>query len=85
MTAAHHGVRQHLGGTWVIARPLRAGWWTQRRAERRCRDAIGHCWHPDGYVDWWCCECSAETDGCPPQRCSICQGAGTHTPGGPTP
>jgi hypothetical protein len=73
----HHSVTKRVGGQLVVARPLRAGWWTQRKQERACRKAFGHCSHPDGFVDWWCCMCSGETDGCPPQECVHCVAAKT--------
>lgn len=74
----HHTVRREAApGVWVVARPLRSGsWWFRRREERDCRKVYGHCWHPDGYVDWWCCMCSADTDGMPEQRCIVCTRAG---------
>jgi hypothetical protein len=73
--ADHHSVKALQGGVWTVARPLRAGWWTQRKAERACRETTGHCWHACGYVDWWCCMCSGETDGMPAQRCVHCLAA----------
>lgn len=70
---AHHATKaERAPGIWQVARPLRAGWWTQRQRERRCRREIGHCWHPEGIVDWWCCECSAETEGMPRKECAVC-------------
>jgi hypothetical protein len=67
----HHSAR--IGGLNVIIRPLRAHGWTQWRAERRCRKTLGHCWHPEGLVDWWCCVCSAETAGMPVLQCRECK------------
>lgn len=75
--AEHHSVMRRIGGVTVVARPLRAGWWTQRKAERACRKTTGHCWHAEGLVDWWCCMCSGETDGMPEQRCVHCLCAAT--------
>lgn len=40
--------------------------------QRSCRLATGHCWHPEALIDWWCCMCPAETDGMPPQECTVC-------------
>jgi hypothetical protein len=68
----HSNLAERALGIWQVARPLRVGWWEQRKRERRCRQELGHCWHPDGYVDWWCCECSADTDGMPLRRCGHC-------------
>lgn len=72
--ASHHRVKvRSAAGTLEVARPLRdTSWWHRWRQERACRKATGHCWHPDGFVDWWCCMCSAGTDGMPPQRCVHC-------------
>ena len=69
----HHQVRSSFGGAWEVARPLRdTSWWHRWRQERACRRTVGHCWHPAGYVDWWCCECSADTDGMPDHNCRLC-------------
>lgn len=75
---SHHRQRREVApGVWEIARPLRdTSWWHRWRAERACRKATGHCWHPDGFVDWWCCMCSADTDGMPEHRCTHCLTAG---------
>lgn len=75
----HHRVRREVApGVWEVARPLRdTSWWHRRKQERACRKTLGHCWHPAGFVDWWCCECSAETDGMPAQECKICVRAAT--------
>lgn len=73
--SVHHGARtQRPGAQPEIVRPPRpASWRERRRRIRACRRQLGHCWHPaGGMVDWWCCECSAETDGNPPQRCRRC-------------
>lgn len=73
---AHHATMRRIApGVTEVARPLRGTGWTQWRAERACRKTTGHCWHPDGFVDWWCCSCSAETDGMPEQRCTSCTNA----------
>lgn len=70
----HHSTHASAApnGPWEVARPLRVGWWEQRVREWRCRRETGHCWHPEGMIDWWCCECSGETDGMPAQRCLLC-------------
>lgn len=72
----HHQTRRHrAGGGWEVARPLRdTSWWHQWRQERACRKAFGHCYHPDGMgmIGWWCCMCSGEIDGMPPQCCAFC-------------
>lgn len=73
----HHQTRRRRSGLdgWEIARPLRdTSWWRQWRRERACRKAFGCCWHPDemGMIGWWCCMCSGEIDGMPPQRCAFC-------------
>lgn len=71
----HHTVKHEVGGVWVVSRPLRdTSWWQRRKQERACRRRFGHCWHPEDLVGWWCCLCSAETDGMPPQRCAYCLG-----------
>ncbi|GAA0738601.1 hypothetical protein Drose_04375 [Dactylosporangium roseum] len=78
--ADHHSTKAQVApGIWDVARPLRGSWWIQWQAERACRKAYGHCWHPEGLTDWWCCMCSADTEGAPPQRCKIC----TAKPTGP--
>jgi hypothetical protein len=71
---AHHRTRREVApGVWEIARPLRdTSWWHQWKRQRRCRRETGHCWHPEGLIDWWCCLCSGETDGMPPQECVHC-------------
>lgn len=75
-TAHPRGVMRQIGTVWVVARPLRdTSWWHRWKQERRCRKVAGHCWHPDGLVDWWCCMCSGETDGMPPERCIHCLAA----------
>lgn len=74
MSTHHATIREITPGLWDIAQPVRAtGWWFRRRYERSCRINIGHCWHPTGMIDWWCCECGSETDGMPPQNCRLCK------------
>jgi len=68
----HTTVRRIAPGITEVARPLRGAGWTRWKAERTCRKTTGHCWHPEGMIDWWCCMCSAETDGMPTQRCVHC-------------
>jgi hypothetical protein len=69
----HASKRQVAPGIWDYARPLRnTSWWHRRKQERACRKTTGHCWHPDGLIGWWCCMCSADTDGMPPQNCVHC-------------
>lgn len=71
--AEHHSVKVRTAGLLLVARPLRdTSWWHRWKQERACRKATGHCWHPEGLVDWWCCMCSGETDGMPEQRCAHC-------------
>lgn len=72
----HHATVHRIPGSRVteVAKPLRGWGWTQWRAERACRKATNHCWHPEGMVDWFCCMCAAETDGMPPSRCVHCAG-----------
>jgi hypothetical protein len=82
-TAHPRGIMRQTGGVWFVARPLRDTSWLHRwLGERRCGKVAGHCWHPDSYVDWWCCMCSGETDGWPEQRCIHCL---ADRRGGPTP
>lgn len=80
--SSHHRIRREVAEqVWAVARPVRdPSWLGRRRAQRVCRTSIGHCWHADGPVDWWCCVCSAETDGMPLQECRICL-AGVKTEG----
>ncbi len=75
----HHTIVVRVApGVTEIARPLRAsGFFLRRRLERNCGKTLGHCWHPDGMIDWWCCNCSGDEDGMPPQRCRICTEATT--------
>lgn len=49
------------------AKPLRGSWLVQAQAERNCIDRGGHWWHPDeeGMIEWYCCQCGAETEGLP--------------------
>lgn len=70
----HHSVMRRVApGVTEVVRPLRdTSWWHRWRQERACRQATGHCWHPSGFVDWWCCMCGGETDGIPPNRCIHC-------------
>jgi hypothetical protein len=77
MAAVHHQNAVLHGGLWTIARPLRdTNPWHRWRQERRCGKEVGHCWHPDyeDWIGWWCCMCSKETEGMPPQRCRHCTG-----------
>lgn len=47
-------------------KPLRASWGLLRwRVERACKRDGGHWWHPEGMIDWYCCQCGAERDGMP--------------------
>jgi hypothetical protein len=70
----HHAVSTRSPeGAVYVARPLRdTSWWHRWKQERACRKGTGHCWHPEGLIDWWCCMCSAETDGMPEQECVHC-------------
>lgn len=72
MSTSHHQTVRRIGDIMIVARPARGSGLTQRHRERVCHKTIGHCWHPGGMIDWWCCECSAETDGTPPQNCIHC-------------
>jgi hypothetical protein len=75
LASTHHTTFVRVGGLRVVARPLRdTSWWHRWKAERVCKRAIGHCWHAEvgSWTDWWCCECSGETDGMPAQGCLIC-------------
>jgi hypothetical protein len=66
-------VTERISGHWTVARPLHdSSWWHRVWQERACRKSTGHCWHPEAMIDWWCCMCSAEIDGLPPQRCRYC-------------
>lgn len=51
-------------------RPIRRPGWRERRA---CRRDIGHCWHAEGFTEWWCCACGADTEGMPVQFCRYCR------------
>ncbi len=78
----HQNLRRVSPGVSEVARPLRdTSWWHRWEAERACRKAYGHCWHPDGFVEWWCCMCSGETDGMPPQECVFCCCSGVDATG----
>jgi hypothetical protein len=70
----HHATKRQIApGIWGHARPLRdTSWWHRLKRERACRKTTGHCWHPDGLIDWWCCMCGADTEGSPPQNCVHC-------------
>lgn len=48
--------------------------WSQWKRERRCYQAIGHCYHaaPANVVGWDCCECGRFTEGVPRETCRIC-------------
>lgn len=74
MTNRHHVTKvQVIPGVWDYARALRdTSWWHRWRAEQACRKTTNHCWHPDAFADWWCCMCSADTGGMPPQQCVHC-------------
>lgn len=74
----HHSVRREVvPGVFEVARPLRdTSWWHRRKQERACRKTLRHCWHPEGLIGWWCCECSGEVDGMPTQKCKICTASG---------
>jgi hypothetical protein len=77
-TDQHHRVKTLRAGAYVVARPLRdTSWWHRWRQERACRKATGHCWHPELMISWWCCMCSAERDGMPPQECVHCRNGAT--------
>lgn len=75
--AGHHSAKTQnlLPGIWEVARPLRdTSRWRRWRRERACRLTVGHCWHADSAWGWWCCECSADTEGMPERRCIHCDG-----------
>jgi hypothetical protein len=71
----HHSIQREVApGYWEVAKPERdSSIWHRWRQERHCRTTLGHCFHPEGFSDWFCCECGAETDGMPPQRCCYCR------------
>ena len=70
---AHHATLVERAGRWEVARPVRdVSWWQRRKTAKFCRRHTNHCWHPAAMIDWWCCMCSSETDGLPPQRCVYC-------------
>lgn len=71
---SHHTTQREVApGVWHVARPAPLTSPVERwRRSRECRREFGHCWHPEGLIDWWCCMCSAETDGMPPQHCAFC-------------
>jgi len=62
-----HLTQRYEGGPWEAAKPLRAACgWKRWCIEYACRRSGGHWWHPgDGMIDWFCCQCGAERDGCP--------------------
>lgn len=75
MTTHHLNAAEIAPGVWQPARPLRdTSLWHRWRRERACRQTVGHCWHPESLIDWYCCECGGETDGQPPQKCVHCLG-----------
>lgn len=61
----HTAQQQRYGNYYQPAKPLRASWWLQFKREWRCWRSGGHYWHPEGMIDWFCCQCGAETDGMP--------------------
>lgn len=50
--------------------PIRRGGWRERWA---CRKNLGHCWHPEALIYWWCCACGVEIEGMPAQDCRFCR------------
>jgi hypothetical protein len=81
-TTTHHAnMAMTAGGAWRPLRPARdTSLWHRWKRERACRREVGHCWHPHGFTEWWCCACGGETEGHPPQKCVHClaaQAAGT--------
>jgi hypothetical protein len=74
---SHHATRVRVAtNRWEIARPLRdSSRWHRWRHERACGKASGHCWHSGEFLGWWCCLCSADCGGIPPQRCRYCLAA----------
>jgi hypothetical protein len=70
--ALNHGPRPPVD----VPRPQRYTFWDQWRRERACRRDTRHCYHPaDVMIGWFCCMCSADTDGMPDQRCVFCKAA----------
>jgi hypothetical protein len=63
-----HNVAHSSGVTEVVDPPPPipgegvVGRWRRRR---ECRKRGGHWWHPEGRIDWFCCQCPALTDGSP--------------------
>lgn len=83
--ALHHASgRQVSPNFWEPDRPIRDTSPIDRwRREHACRKEVGHCWHPEGLIDWWCCLCAAEMDGMPSQACRYC--LADHGESNPTP
>lgn len=75
MSTTHHSTRvERVPGVWEVAKPLRhTSWWCRFKQERACRKAVGHCWHPEDLIGWFCCSCGGETDGMPAQECVHCK------------
>lgn len=73
-TRRHHHVAQEVApGAWQPAKPARDNsLWHRWKKERACRRETGHCWHPEGFHDWFCCMCAGETEGMPAQKCVHC-------------
>lgn len=69
----HHTVTREVAGVQMVVRPpvllSRVEQWKRRR---ECRIEFGHCWHAEGFTSWFCCLCSADVDGMPPQNCTFC-------------
>jgi len=58
----------------IVVKPAReVHWWKRWQAERECSKMWGHCYHPEGMVDWFCCMCGHEEDGMPEDECKICR------------
>jgi hypothetical protein len=73
--ALHHtNARQLAPNGWEVVKPLPdSSPWHRWKRDRACHKALGHCYHPEDLIGWFCCECGAETDGMPPQDCVRCR------------
>ena len=72
--AQHHAnaYRVSSGGEVIPKTPRATSLWRRWQQESACRRTVGHCWHAEEFIAWFCCSCGAETDGMPPQQCKLC-------------
>jgi hypothetical protein len=69
----HANAREVAPGLWQVAKPLRDTSPLHRwNRERACLKSLGHCWHPEDMIGWYCCECGGDTEGTPEQWCVHC-------------